>query len=163
MPEVQILVTSEGSGPAAVRKVPRNLKLGDLRREVLPDDPQSRAFVPDADKPLADELTLTEAGLGAGAEITVARSKKVTITVQYGGDDREDTWAPNQRLRLVLAWALGKKGFDIPKAEEPNFELATSDTGGVIDLEATVASLVGDAGTAVELDLRRIVAPQGNR
>ena len=163
MSAVQILVTLEGGGAAGVRNVPPDLTIGGLRRDVLPEDPISRVFLPDAAEPLADEQTLFEAGLSAGAEITVARSKKVTITVQYAGDDREATWAPNQRLRLVLAWALGKKGFDIPKSEEPHFELASSDTGAVIDPEATVASLVVDAETAVELDLRRIVAPQGGR
>jgi len=163
MPEVQILVTSEGSGHAVVRKVPPDLKVGELRLEVLPEHPQSRVFLPDAGEPLGDELTLAEAGLSAGAEITIARPKKVTITVQYGGEDRIDTWDPNRRLRAVLRRALGRDGFDIPKGDQPNFELAVSDTGAVVDPDSTVASLVVRGDVTVELDLRRIKAPQGAR
>jgi hypothetical protein len=155
---VAVLITVEGADAPVLRQVPPDHTIEALAEEVAPG---SVAFLPEGDGPLSDELTLLEAGLGAGGEITLAKSKKITVPVFYGGIERSKEWAPSQRLRRIFKWSLGKQGFDIPHDEEPQFELALDATDETVDLDATVASLVGTTGEIAGLDLRRISAPQG--
>lgn len=158
---MSIIVTREGAGGPQLQKVDPGVTVDELLREVAPDADDLCAFVPDVETPLDGGSKLTDAGLAEDGEITIARAKKVDVTVRYAGDTRGEARPRSQRMRRVLHWALGKHGFDIPKEEQPHFELAVAGGGEAVDLDATIAQYVPRNADAVTFDLRRIKAPQG--
>jgi hypothetical protein len=155
-----LLVICEGPIDTRLHDARAELKVAELVAQITPDQGIC-AFLPDADEPLAAELTLIELELDTGSEITLARPAVIEVIVRYAGENRHTERPPNQRVKHVLRWALGKHGYGIPAAQHANFELADSTTGQAVDPASTIAHYVHDHRRRAVFDLREIDGHQG--
>lgn len=118
-------------------------------------DEESQAWLEGADKPLDAKKTLSTAKVAEHAHIQISRCRTAIVAVRYGGDAKEEEFAPGATIAAVYAWAVGKKGFDLPQAERAKHGLAASGTNTQLDKAEHVGNFAG-GDCRVTLDLAPI-------
>ncbi len=156
----KVLVHSEGSAEVALHDLGPEETAADLIGSVNVELEDYAVWVGEEDAPVDPDTTL--AALDAvtdGAEITVARKGEIRVTVTYNGDKERD-FQPQQKVRRVFEWAVGKDGFNIPGDQRPEHELAVAGHEEAADPKAPV-SFYADAERKVTFILRRKDGFQG--
>ncbi len=159
---MKITVTLEGAGPPTVHDVEPEVTIAELTKTVSPEDDDLDVYSLDVDRPLSAELTLAEAELDDGAEISILRSRTVAVAVRYAGQEKKDSRPPQQRTGRVFRWALGKQGLDLPRDQWTKFELAAAGAQDPVDPEAPIAAYVDRASRTARFDLRPTRNYQGS-
>ena len=84
-------------------------------------------YLDDHDRPLEAGKTLNAQGVNEGAKLFIGAGRRVTVTVRFGGDQKDETFPPGAAVAAVFAWATGKKGFDLPPAERAKHTFVVCD------------------------------------
>ena len=156
----KILVHSEGSAEVALHDLGSEETAADLIGSVNGEVEEYAVWVGEEDAPVDPGTTLAALeGVTEGAEITVARRGAIHVTVTFNGD-RERDFRPQQKVRRVFEWAVGKDGFNIPADQRPEHELAVAGHEEAADPRAPV-SFYADAEREVTFILRRKDGFQG--
>lgn len=111
-----------------------------------------------ADKPLVAKRSIGDQ-VADGAHVFIGTCKKITVTVRYGGDTKEATFAPAAAVQAVFAWATGHKGYDLTAAEAAKHALGTIDSQTIIERSDHIGAFATDC--AVTLDLAPLDRFQG--
>lgn len=118
-------------------------------------------YTEDSDKRLPTGATLEEAGLGNNSSVHLSRCTRVTVTVQYNGQDRSEKFGPGVPMHRVKEWAVGKKGFNLNPVDAAEHVLQLTGTSDRPDEDVHIGSLVVASGCKVEFDLVAKVRVEG--
>jgi hypothetical protein len=109
-------------------------------------------YLDDHDHPLEAAKTLDAQGVKDGAKLFAGQCRRVTVTVRFGGPEKDETFPPGAAVAAVFAWATGKKGFDLPPAERAKHTLVVCDGTEQPDMSDHIGSW-SDADCKVCFDL----------
>ncbi|MGH2973619.1 MAG: hypothetical protein ACRDLL_01945, partial [Solirubrobacterales bacterium] len=62
---------------------------------------------------------------------------------------------PQRKVRRIFDWAVGKHGFDLPRDQRPEHELAVAGETASADPDAPISAYVDTDRRVVVFDLRR--------
>lgn len=75
-------------------------------------------YLGDAPGPLDPRKSLGEQSVKEGSKLVAARCRQVAVTIRFAGQpEKTDSFPPGAAIQAVFVWAVGKKGFDLPKVE----------------------------------------------
>lgn len=122
---------------------------------------EDRLWIEDEAKELDVDVTLAEAGVGAGPPVIHHPCRAVDVAVWFAGRDKPRTFPPSTTVKRVLDWALGEHGFNIPRDQWENYELRKEGGDHPLDPWVHVGSLTDREGCRVVLELVLKHNPQG--
>lgn len=134
----------------------QQLKVADLTEEVTveafaaahSDTEDPALWLEAAEEPLANALTLIEAGVGDKAHVYVGKRdrKLVSVSVRFNADRRTETFKPATTVERVFRWATGKQGFNLDRVERPKHTLLLCADQTEPDRETHIGSLSNPDG-----------------
>ena len=142
------LFTHTGSGLDLRDHVDETSTVADLVSQSGVDD--AAVWLEDADEPLGPSTRLGDA-LHDGAHIHICACRRIAVTVHYGGQTIERSFPPSATIQRLRRWALGSRGFDLPKSQRPVHELGVAGTGVIAERDDHAGTLATDC--ALQLDL----------
>lgn len=154
MRKIEVFVQSEGRRSVEVVEVPEDGTIRDLltaAREKGIEVEEADVLVEDAEEALGADLPLSEAGVGARANVHIGRRRRIAVTVQFEGDSFQHRFAPAQRVKHVLKRAV--KHFEIAPADAKEYALQLCGTDDRPDLDVHLGSLVCGPEAALCFDL----------
>ena len=120
------------------------------------------AWIEGVDQELEGAATLSGVGVREHDHAHLHHCRHVEVTVRYVDQDKVKRYAPATRVGVVLAWALGPEGFNIPETERPAFGFLGCGDGKAVSDDTHVGSLT-NPGRSCEacLSLVKKHNPQG--
>jgi hypothetical protein len=148
----KVIVHSEGNPAPVVQDLDDKLTAAELIRGVGRDPGEFAAWLDESDKPLKPDAPVAEAGVSDGSQIAVAHKKGlIEVTVSYNNVPIEDEFKPQHKVRRVFDWAVGEDGFNLPREQRPEHELAVIGQDEAADLKAPISAYATDGQVAFEL------------
>lgn len=136
------------TGLALVEKLDDTTTIADLIDKAGLTD--ATAWIEDAEDPL--EFTDLVAQIaGDKGHIHVSHCRRVDVTVNYGGKQKSQGFAPGATIQAVRQWAVGQDGFDLPVKERPKHEVGVCGTGVIADRNDHVGTLASDCALCLDL------------
>jgi hypothetical protein len=156
----KVLVHSEGSAEVLLHDLGPEETAAELLGSVNAEVEEYAVWIGEDEDPIDPGTTLaTLEAVTEGVEITVARTSDIHVTVIYNGEKGRD-FQPQQKVRRVFEWAVGKNGFNIPADQRPEHELAVEGHEEAADPKAPVSSFA-NTERKVRFTLRRKDGFQG--
>jgi hypothetical protein len=87
------------------------------------------------------ELLLTQAGIEDRVHLFAGKVQRLAVEVHFNGVAKQDQFSASQRVEKVFNWAVGKKGFDLSKADAAEHTLALCASGEVPAADVLIGSL----------------------
>jgi hypothetical protein len=117
------------------------------------DESDAVVLVEDTDTRLDMSIRLADAGVGDRASLHVGRCRRVDVSVRYGKETKNEDFSVSQRLRHVMKWAVGNRGFDISNGDAQDLVLVVPGQQHPVDLDDHVGLFVVGQACEVRLDL----------
>lgn len=117
------------------------------------DEANAVVLIEDNNEPLAHDTLLDDVGLGDKASVHIGRCRKIDVSVRYGREIKTQDFTPSQRLRHVMQWATGNRGFDISKGDAQDLVLVVPGQQQPVDLDDHVGLFVRGDSCEARLDL----------
>lgn len=147
---MRLLVHTEGSPTPRVIETEKTLTVSEVIEKLELGGEEYVVYRVDAEEELAVEERLDD----DDCELAVARKAKDDVTVVFNAEPIEKKWPPQRKVSKIFAWAVGEKGFDLPRDQRPEYELAVEGATDPADADAPI-SAYADAERRITFDLRR--------
>jgi len=104
----------------------------------------------DDDDP-ADAIAILAKVVGDKGHLHLTRCRRVGVTVNFAGKQKDRRFAPGVTMGRVRRWAVGPDGFDLPHKERPKHEVGVCGTGVIADRNDHVGTLATDCDLCLDL------------
>ena len=151
----RVYIHAEGSDEFGLEEVHASALVADLL------DEGEALWIQDDETPLAVDASLSEAGVADSSHLHKGRCRLVKAQVDFNAQKTLGEFGPATTIRKVLDWAVGPKGFDLPKGQIAKHELALPGSKDPLDEDLHIGSLVSSPRCVIELYLRPKDRPQG--
>lgn len=135
------------SGIALTEHLGEGTTIGDVVAQTGIAD--ATAWAEDSDEPL--DAAALAATIGDKRHIHITRCRRITVTVNYAGRQKERKFAPGATIQAVRRWAIGPDGFGLPETQRPKHEVGVCGTGVLAERDDHVGTLATDCSLCLDL------------
>lgn len=150
---IEVYVHIEGAEDPQLMKVDAHGRIVDLLGAGGSATVEEAIWVDSHDGPLNPDSSLSDVGVTDRCHVYRGRCPEVKVLVRYNGKPLEGLFGPASRIRHVLDWATGPRGFKLPVEQIPKHALLVPGSDHFLGPEVHVGSLVNGGRCAVSLDL----------
>lgn len=156
--EIELFLQGEGILEITLVRVPRRGTVRDILAVAATHDltvggDEPFVMLEDAEEPLQPDTTLQQAGVTHRSRVHVHRCRRVSVTVNYNGNPKTETFPPSATVARVKKWAVGKHGFNPAGIDATEHLLQLCGSADRPDEDIHIGSLVTSPACSVCFDL----------